>query len=60
MYTIHELKGEALEKALRETKEADFENETVTRDDLIAYNALMGAVYSETGELLDCWQEMYA
>ena len=60
MYTTHELKGEALEKALRETKEADFENETVTRDDLIAYNALMGAVYSETGEFLDYCQEMYA
>ena len=60
MYTIHQLKGEALEKALRETKEADFENETVTREDLIAYNERTGAVYSETGEFLDYCQGMYA
>lgn len=60
MYTIHQLKGEALEKALRETKEADFEGETVTREDLIAYNERTGSVYSETGEFLDYCQEMYA
>ena len=59
MHTIHQLRGEALEKALRETKEADFKDEVVTREDLIAYNERTGAVYSETGEFLDYCPELY-
>lgn len=53
-YTIYELIGDALEKALTDTREAEFDDiDAITREDLIDYNRMTGAVYESNGEFVD-------
>lgn len=59
MFTIHELRGKALEKALRDTREAEFDGEEVSVQTLVDYNEMTGAVYSETGEFIAYCIEKY-
>lgn len=51
-YSIDELTGTALEKALAETKEAEFDNEDVDRQTLIDYNRMTGCRYDVLGEFI--------
>lgn len=51
-YTIKELKGAALEKALNDTNEADFDGAADT-ETLMDYNGLMGCYYDQNGEFID-------
>ena len=51
-YSIDELTGAALEKALAETKEAEFDNEDVDRQTLIDYNRMTGCRYDVLGEFI--------
>ena len=54
VFTIDELTGDALEKALVDTKVAEFDNsDEVTREDLIEYNRMTGAIYESNGEFVD-------
>lgn len=46
-YSINELTGAALEKALQETKEAEFDNEDVDRQTLMDYNRMSGSRYAK-------------
>ena len=60
LYTIYELTGEALARALAETREADFlEEEHATDADVIAYNESMCAVYNQDGSFVDYMPELY-
>ena len=60
LYTIYELTGEALARALAETREADFlEEEHATDADVIAYNESMCAVYNQDGSFVDYIPELY-
>lgn len=61
LYTIHELTGVALARALDETRESDFlPEEKTTDEELIAYNEWIGAVYNHDGSLADYMPELYA
>ena len=51
-YSIDELTGTALEKALAETKEAEFDNEDVDRQTLIDYNRMTGCRCNDLGEFI--------
>ena len=60
LYTIYELTGEALARALAETREADFlEEEHATDADVIAYNEQIGAIYNQDGSFVDYIPELY-
>ena len=52
-YSIDELSGAALEKALQETKEAEFDNEDVDRQTLLDYNRMVGCRYDISGNFMD-------
>lgn len=51
-YSIDELTGAALEKALMETQEAEFDNEDVSRETLMDYNRIAGCRYDKEGNFL--------
>lgn len=51
-FTIEQLKGAALEKALQDTNEAEFDGKA-NRDTLIDYNIITGARYDENGEFVE-------
>ena len=59
MFTIHELRGKALEKALQDTKEAEFDGEEVSVQTLVDYNEMTGAVYNENGDFIAYCIEKY-
>lgn len=64
LYPIFFLEGESREKALRNTKEAKFDGENVTEDDLISYIKLSGAIFDAEGEFLayrpDIYEEFFS
>lgn len=51
-YSIDELSGTALEKALQETKEAEFDNEYVDLQTLVDYNRMAGCRYDIYGNFM--------
>lgn len=64
LYTIFGLEGASREKALRDTKEAEFAGENVTKDDLISFIKLSGAIFDAEGEFLayrpDIYEEFFS
>ncbi len=52
-FSIDELTGAALEKALAETKEAEFDNEDVDRQTLIDYNNMTRTLYTRDGNFVE-------
>ena len=52
MYTIHELKGEALIRALNDTREAEDFSADESLDELIAFNDMTGALYDIYGDFV--------
>lgn len=52
MYTIHELKGDALIKALNDTREAEEFSADETLEELIVFNDMTGSLYDVYGEFV--------
>jgi hypothetical protein len=52
LYTIDELDGYALEDALKDTQETEWDGEEVSREVLIDYNRLTDARYTVTGSFV--------
>lgn len=52
MYTIHELTGSALIKALNDTREAEEFSAEETLEELIAFNDMTGSLYDAYGEFV--------